>query len=77
MKRDLRKYAESTTFRLILGGAILIFIIATVLIGIFYGTNAALFGLICLFAAALPIGLIALIIIAINKVVEKERKKQE
>ncbi len=77
MKRDLRRYAETTTFRLILGGILLIFIIGLILIGIFYGINSALFGLLCLVSALLPVGLIIFIIFLIGRYVDNQRKKQE
>jgi biotin transporter BioY len=77
MVKDLRKYTQSTVFRLILGGAIIIFVLGAILIAIFYGINSALFGLLCLLAALIPVGIIALIFILINRYVESERKKQE
>jgi hypothetical protein len=77
MRRDLRRYAETTTFRLIIGGVLLTFTIGIILIGIFYGVNSAIFGLICLASAFIPIGLIILAIFVIGRYVEDQRKKQE
>jgi hypothetical protein len=51
--------------------------LGAILIAIFYGINSALFGLLCLLAALIPVGIIALIFILINRYVESERKKQE
>lgn len=56
--RNLREYATSTTVRLILGGIALLFIIGLALIAIIYGTNAALFGFLCLLAGIAPIVLV-------------------
>jgi hypothetical protein len=65
-----------TTFRLIVGGVLLIFIVGLILIGIFYGINSALFGLLCLVSAFIPVGLIILIIFLIGRYVDGQRKKQ-
>jgi hypothetical protein len=77
MKRDLRKYSETTTFRVILGGIILTFSLGLILISFFYGINSAIFGLACLASALLPIGLIILAIFAIKRYVERQNRNQE
>lgn len=77
MKRDLRKYSETTTFRVIIGGVLIIFIVGLVLIGLIYGVNSALFGLFCLLSALIPAGLIILTIYLVNRYVENEKRKQE
>lgn len=61
MKRDLRNYAKQTTFRLLVGALILLFIIGDGLIFILYGSQAAVFGLTCLGLGLLPIALILII----------------
>jgi prepilin signal peptidase PulO-like enzyme (type II secretory pathway) len=53
--RDLRSYARSTTFRLILGALVLIFIVGEILIYLIYGSAAATTGLICLVAGVVPV----------------------
>jgi uncharacterized SAM-binding protein YcdF (DUF218 family) len=60
MSRDLRKYARQTNVRLGVGMALLLIVVGTILIYFTYGAGAAMGGLICLFAALLPIGLIFL-----------------
>lgn len=75
--RDLRSYSKSTTFQLIIGALAIIFIIGTLLIYNFYGINAAIFGLFCLLGGLLPVILIILIMMGINRFLEKEHKKQQ
>ena len=58
-ERDLRKYARSTTTRLIVGALILLFLIGDGLIALIYGVQAAGFALLCTAIGLLPLGLIA------------------
>lgn len=58
--RDLRQYAHQTTFRLIVGSLLILFIIGLGLVAWLYGLPAAGLGLLCLLSALLPIGLILL-----------------
>jgi len=60
MTRDLRKFARQTNVRLGVGGVLLLLIVGTGLVYYIYGPGAAVGGLLCLFAALLPIGLIFL-----------------
>jgi len=60
MTRDLRKYARQTNVRLGLGAGLLLILVGTGLIYTIYGPGAAVGGLLCLFAALLPISLIFL-----------------
>ncbi|MEW6401918.1 MAG: hypothetical protein AB1649_08970 [Chloroflexota bacterium] len=60
MTRDLRKYASQTNVRLGIGAALLLLIVGTGLIWWIYGPGAATMGLLCLLAAAVPIGLVIL-----------------
>ena len=62
MARDLRKYASQTTFRLIVGALFVLFIVGDGLIYSFYGSSAALMGLLCLLAGMVPVALIVLIL---------------
>jgi hypothetical protein len=66
MTKDLRRYAKQTNTRLILGGFLILFIIGDGLIYIFYGTGAAMMGLVCLFAGVFPLLLIWLALAAIE-----------
>ena len=58
MTRDMRRYANQTNVRLILGGLLLLFLLGDGLIYIFYGKGAAIMGLVCL-----ALGLVPLVII--------------
>jgi hypothetical protein len=58
MSRDLRKYARSTTTRLIVGALVLLFIVGDGLIALIYGRQAAVFALLCTGAGLLPLVLI-------------------
>jgi hypothetical protein len=59
MSRDLRRYARSTTTRLIVGALILLFVVGDGLVAVIYGRQAALFALMCTGAGLLPLVLIA------------------
>lgn len=74
MDRNLRKYASSTTTRLIIGGFILLFVVGLGLIALIYGYRAALMGLICLLAGMLPVGLVALLMFGLKVLVNKINK---
>jgi hypothetical protein len=66
MARDLRRYIRQTNVRLIAGGLTLLFVVGDGLIYLFYGSNAALMGLLCLVAGMLPVGLVAGIILLMD-----------
>jgi TM2 domain-containing membrane protein YozV len=63
MTRDLRKYARQTNVRLVAGALFLIFIIGDGLIYLFYGSSAALLGLLCLLAGLTPVLLIVFVLL--------------
>ena len=69
--RDLRKFARQTNFRLLLGGALLVFVVGLGLIYVFYGAGGALTGLACLLAALVPVGLTILALWLIELVVKR------
>ena len=71
MIRDLRRYASQTTFQLIAGGLILLFIVGDGLIYIIFGSRAAMLGLFCLAGGLVPIGVIILILAIIDWVVRR------
>ncbi|WP_322807952.1 hypothetical protein [Thermanaerothrix sp.] len=58
--RDLRQYARQTTFRLILGGLLILFLVGLGLIAWRYGLSAASLGLFCLLVGLMPIGMVIL-----------------
>jgi len=71
LKRDLRKFSQQTNFRLVLGFLVLLFLIGDGLIYIFYGTGAAVTGLICIAGALTPILLIAGVLALLDLIVKK------
>jgi hypothetical protein len=73
--RDLRKYTQQTTFRLIVGAVVLIFIIGDGLIYLIYGTEAAITGLLCLGAGLMPVILILLIFQIMNWIIKKANRE--
>ncbi len=75
MPRDLRKYAATTNFRLIIGALILLFVVGLGIIAVIYGIKAALLGLLCLLGALVPIGLIALLMFGLDKIVKRINKQ--
>ena len=73
MSRDLRKYRRQTTFRLILGGLALLFIVGTGLIALIYGKEAAISGLICLGLGMIPLAAILIFFWVIDWIVRRSR----
>ena len=71
MTSDLRGYTSQTVTRLIVGALILLFIVGGGLIWWLYGLGPALMGLLCLFAALIPIGLIWLLIVGLDLLVKR------
>jgi hypothetical protein len=56
--RDLRRYARQTNVQLTVGALLLLFIVGDGLIYHFYGTGAAVMGLLCMLGGLLPVVLI-------------------
>jgi predicted PurR-regulated permease PerM len=75
MPADLRSYTSQTVTRLIIGALILLFIVGGGLIWWLYGPGAMLMGLLCLFAALIPIGLIWLLMVGLDLLVKKLDEK--
>ena len=75
MSRDLRKYANQTNIRLILGGVLLIFVIGIGLIYLFYGQGAALTGLLCLVVGLIPLFLIWLMFWLLEVITNRARSE--
>ena len=72
--RDLRKYAQQTNRRLILGGLLLLFVVGDGLIYFIFGRSAALSGLICLAIGLSPILLIWISLALISWLVRRADK---
>ena len=72
--RDLRKYAQQTNLRLIVGAVLLLFVVGDGLIYLIYGPQSALMGLICLGIGLAPIGLILLSFMIIDWVVKRANR---
>jgi len=62
MSRDVRSYMKDTNVRLVIGALALLFIVGDGLIWLIYGFGAAMMGLLCMFGAFVPIGLIFLLL---------------
>ncbi len=58
MARDLRQYARQTNVRLAIGALLLLFLVGDGLIYVFYGSNAAFLGFICLLLGLAPLILV-------------------
>lgn len=67
---DLRRFAKTTNFRLILGSLILLLTVGVGLIYLIYGPEAAVMSLICLAGAFVPILLIVLLLYIIDRIVK-------
>jgi len=67
MPEDLRKYASQTRLRLILWFLGILFFIGLGLVWILYGREAALLGFLCLLGASIPIGLIAIFLLLMDR----------
>jgi len=75
MSKDLRQYARQTNIRLFAGFLLVLFVVGDGLIYVFYGREAAVLGLICLFAGLAPLGLIWLVFLGIDGIVNRYRDR--
>ncbi len=73
--RDLRRYARTTNFRLIVGGLILLFVVGDGLIYLIYGPTAAVSGLLCLGIGMIPLALIFLSLWIMEWIVKRANSK--
>lgn len=73
MKLDLRKYSRQTTFRLIVGGIVILFLIGDGLVFFIYGPAAAISGFLCLGLGLLPVLIIMGSLWVMEYVVKKNR----
>ena len=76
MTKDLRRYARQTNIRLFVGFFVILFIVGETLIYSFYGQEAAIFGLLCLLAGSAPLILIWLILIGMERLVERANEEE-
>ncbi|HEX7540974.1 MAG TPA: hypothetical protein VF352_02490 [Anaerolineales bacterium] len=74
MTRDLRKYVHQTNLRLIAGALVLLFIFGDGLIYLFYGSSAAVVGLLCLMAGMTPVLLVALILLLLEWITKRANR---
>ncbi len=75
MPIDVEKYTSQTKYRLIIWFFVLLFTLGLGLIWFFYGGQAALLGFFYLLATALPIGLIALVLLGLDKIAGKDQRR--
>ena len=66
--RDLRKYAKQTNSRLLIGFIILLFVVGDGLVYFIYGPSAAVSGLLCIGAGLVPLILIWVSLIFVEKI---------
>ncbi len=71
MTHDPRKYARQTNIRLIAGALLLLFIVGDGLIYFFYGTGAAILGLLCLLGGLVPVILTGLVLLFLEWVAKR------
>ncbi len=69
--RDLRKYTRQTNTRLMVGGVLLLFIVGSGLIYLFYGPGAAGMGVLCMGIGLIPLLLIFLFLWVVEWVTKK------
>ena len=73
--RDLRKYAQQTDRRLIVGGLLILFVVGDGLIYLIFGQQAALAGLICLLIGLIPLVLIWISLALISWLVRRANRE--
>lgn len=72
---DLHKYAAKTNRNLIIGAFVLLFVVGLGLIAFFYGWNAALLGGLCILGGMIPVGLVAILMFGLDRVVKGIKKE--
>jgi len=75
MTRDLRRYAQQTNFRLLVGFILLLFIIGDGLVYVIWGPGAAAMGALCLIGGLLPLGFIWAVLIVMEWIVRRTREE--
>ena len=74
---NVSHHASQTRFRAVLFFIAILLVVGLGLIWRFYGGAAALFGLLCLFGALIPLGLIALFVFGLDGLVRWFEKKDQ
>ncbi len=74
--RDLRKYARQTNTRLILGAIFILFTVGSGLIYVFYGSRAAVMGLICMLSSLAPFILVVFALWVVEEIVKFANKDE-
>jgi magnesium-transporting ATPase (P-type) len=69
---DPKKYHTQTKVRLIFWFIFLLITVGLGMIWLIYGKNAAFMGFLCLIGMAVPVGLVALVMLGLDKIVKKE-----
>ncbi len=69
--RDLRRYAQQTNIRLLVGFLLILFLVGDGLIYAIWGQGAAVMGMVCILAGLAPLGLTGLILWGIEWFVRK------
>lgn len=72
--RDLRRYAQQTNIRLLIGFILLLLFVGDGLIYYFYGASAAISGLICIGAGLFPLVLIWVVLLVVDWVAKQADK---
>lgn len=69
--RDIRSYSKQTLLHSVIGGLFVIIIVGDILIYIFYGRDAAIFGLMCIFIGMIPILFVWLILLGLEWIIKQ------
>jgi hypothetical protein len=73
--RDLRKYAQQTTTRLIFLGILALLVVGDGLIYLIYGPSAAITGVLCIIGGLIPVILIVLSLTLMDWIVKRANKE--
>ena len=76
MTRDLRKYAEQTNVRLVVGFVTLLFLVGDGLIYLIYGREAAMLGLSCMLIGLAPLVLIGVALWGLEWLVKRAKRDE-
>ena len=73
MPVDPKKYHTQTKFRLVLWFIFLLITVGLGMIWLIYGKNAAFMGLFCLLGMVVPVGLVALVMLGLDRIAKKNQ----
>jgi hypothetical protein len=73
-EKDLRKYANQTNVRLVLGGLVFLIVGGDLLIYLIFGPQAAITGLLCFGAGLVPIALVLLVFWLLDWILKRARQ---